>query len=386
MQELRQLECRGCALKRISKDTYPLLPHLSFLDIGDNEIKSIHADDLKVLTSLKYLKLDGNHIAGLHDNTFSNQPLLKKLNLARNQIAKIAANAFVELYNLTELDLSFNRLEKIHEGSFEPIASTLEVLSLSGNLIKPHTLKELSSLQVLRELRLSNCGLLELAVQIFPDNLEILDLSGNHIAVFNAEVLPKALRQLDVSKNRIRGIEEYDLQKLDHLQFLNLQQNPWSCDLCHIVPLLERANRSATFSEIICTAPYTERGKTLGMLEKSDLTWCTAASYSKGDADFFLVSTDGNIGIIAASMSVCLLFITILAIIGALWYSRRHAARYYTHEDKLAVEGETIFDANHSPLFCDGELSFKFPLDGEKKVSISTIEDMKKEHSIMNGT
>ncbi|KAL1490371.1 hypothetical protein ABEB36_013080 [Hypothenemus hampei] len=388
VQELRQFECRGCALKKINKEVYRLLPYLSVLDMGDNEIKAIHADDLKDLANVKVLKLDGNQIFSLHDNTFSNQIALRKLTLARNELTKIGANAFVELYNLTELDLSYNKLEKIHDGAFEAVSSTLEILALSGNQLKTHTLKELGQLQALKELKLSGCGITEYDLDIkknitFPKNLESLDLSANHISVMNTEFLPAKLKSLDIAKNRLRGIDEYNLQRLDHLKSLNLQGNPWSCDLCYIVPLLERANRSATFSDILCVSPYTVRGKSLGMLEKGDLTWCTAASYSTGDADYFLVSSDGNIGIIAASMSVCLLILTILAIIGTLCYSRRHAARYYTHEDKLAIEGENIVDNNHSPLFCDGELSFKFPLDNDsKKITISTIEDIKKEHSI----
>ncbi|CAG9771869.1 unnamed protein product [Ceutorhynchus assimilis] len=388
VQELRHLECRGCALKKFSKDLYHLLPHLQFLDIGDNEIRTIHADDLRNLTNLKNLKLDGNRIAVLHDNTFCNQPALKRLSLGRNEITKITSNAFVELYNITELDLSYNKLEKIHEGAFEVISGTLEVLDLSGNQLKMHTLKEIAFLDNLKELKLSSCGIMEVDnIKMFPNRLESLDLSNNHISIINTEFLPLAsLHRLDISANRIRGIDEFNLQRLDKLKSLGLNNNPWSCDLCYIVPLLERANRSGTFSDIICQTPYTVRGKTLGMLQKAELTWCTAASYSTGDADFFLISSDGKIGIIAASMSVCLLFLTILAIIGALCYSRRHAARYYTHEEKMAYEGEHIFDNNQSPLFCDGELSFKFPLDGEKKMSIATIEDIKKEHSITNGT
>ncbi|XP_066156246.1 carboxypeptidase N subunit 2-like [Euwallacea fornicatus] len=386
VQELRHLECRGCALKKINKEVYRLLPHLIYLDIGDNEIKVIHSEDLRELPNIKVLKLDGNSITAIHDNTFMQQLVLRKLSLARNYLTKITVNAFVELYNLTELDLSDNKLEKIHEGALEPVKTSLEVLVLSGNKLKMHTLKELFNLEVLKELRLSSCGLIELSSEIFPKKLEILDLSKNHLSVLNTQLLPHFLCSLDASKNNIRGIDEYNLQKLDNLKFLNLQGNPWSCDLCYIVPLLERSNKSATFSDLVCAAPFTVKGKTLGMIEKNELAWCTAASYSTGDADFFLVSGDGNIGIIAASMSVCLLLLTILAIIGALFYSKRHAARYYTHEDKLAVDGEEMFDNNHSPLFCDGELNFKFPLDAEKKISISTIEEIKKEHAISNGT
>ncbi|XP_076270283.1 uncharacterized protein LOC143202565 [Rhynchophorus ferrugineus] len=386
VQELRHLECRGCALEKLNKEIFGLLPDLAYLDVGDNDIKNIHSNDLRDLINLKVLKLDGNQLTALHDNIFVSQAMLKKINFARNHITKISTNAFVELYNLTELDLSENKLEKIHEGAFEPIKTSLETLILSGNQLKMHTLKELATMEALRDLKLARCGIMDTKIHMYPGNLQILDLSGNYISSLDAYFFPLSLKELDISNNRLRGIDEIDMKKLDDLRFLDLQRNPWSCDICFIVPLLERANRSATFSEIVCATPFTVKGKTLGMLEKSELTWCSAASHSTGNPDFFLVSGDGKIGIIAASMSVALLFLTIVAIIGALLYTRRHAANYYTHEDKLAMEGENIFETNHSPLFCDRELSFKFPLDAEKRISISTIEDIKKEHSITNGT
>lgn len=380
-QELRHLECRGCALTKINKDVYKHLPNLAFLDVGENRLTAIHSDDLRHLTSLKQLKLDGNQIAVLQDNLFEGQTVLRRLTVSRNWLKQVGGNAFVGLYNLTELDLSYNRLSKVHEGALAVLGSSLEVLDLSGNHLKEHSLQELAGLEVLKELKLAECGLSSMELPL-PDGLEVLDVSSNHISSLQPS-LPFRLRLLDLSHNLLKGIDEYNMGRLDGVKELRLQGNPWSCDLCHVVPLLERANKSAAFSELTCASPFTVKGKTLRMLEKSQLTWCTA-SYSS-DADFFLVTTDGNIGIIAAGTSVCLLLLTVLAILVALCYSKRHAARYYTHEDKLE-EGENIFD-HQSPLFCDGELNFKFPLDGEKKISISTIEEVKKEHATLpNGT
>jgi hypothetical protein len=128
-------------------------------------------------------------------------------------------------------------------------------------------------------------------------------------------------------------------------------------------------------------------GRKLGVVRMSELTWCTVPSQGSGDANFYLLGEDGQLGLIAAGTSVSLLLLTVVGILGVLLYSRRHAAKYYTHEDKLAMDGDSIFD-NHSPLFCDErELSFKFPLEGgERKLSVSTIDEIKKEHAITNGT
>lgn len=215
-----------------------------------------------------------------------------------------------------------------------------------------------------------------------------MDLSENYLSGLSGKALPDGLLYLDISKNMFRGISNDDL--LDKIEFINvtlLDRNPWSCDLCFIVPLMNRVNRSSSFQNIVCSHPYVVEGKKLDALDRNQLTWCSSMSYPTGDANFFSINDNSRIGILAAGMSVCLLFLILFAIIGLICYSKRHAAKYYTHEDKLAVENDFLPD-NHSPLFCDDrELSFKFPLDNslnEKKVSIATIDEMKKEHKITN--
>lgn len=386
LQDLRSLECRGCALTKLNNEIFHLLPHLSHLDLGDNEIQTLPRKELRNLISLKHFKLDGNQISVIYDSTFVHQLMVKKLNVARNHITRISREAFQDVHNLTELDLGYNKI-----GEFDflyALSESLEVLILNGNRFKLEALTVLTNMSVLRDLRLSGCEFTDIYADIFPPALSVLDLSGNHLSVLSKEVLPPYLQALDISHNRFRGLSEDVLLFLDNTPTLKFENNLWSCDLCYIVPLLDRVNKSVIFREIVCASPYIVKGKKLEMIRKNELTWCTTPSYSVSDANFFLIGEDGKVGIIAAGTSVLLLVLTVFAIIGALCYSRRHAARYYTHEDKLAREGESIFDDhNQSPLFCDGELNFKFPLDsGDKKISIATIDELKKEQTITNGT
>ncbi|VEN39475.1 unnamed protein product [Callosobruchus maculatus] len=385
VQELRSLECRGCALTRLNNEIYHLLPHLTHLDLGDNDIKTLNSEDLRDLTNLKHLKLDGNQLTAIPNSTFVYQPMLKKLNLAKNHIAKISSEPFTNAYNLTELDLGHNELKNLD--FLRSVAETLEVLVLSGNHLKQHALKVIYEMTALKELHLADCGLADIHSPIFPPSLRALDLSSNHLSALQSEVMPFNLVELDISSNRFRGISEEVMILLDNAQVLKFENNMWSCDLCHIVPLLDRVNRSASFREVICSAPFAVKGKKLCAIRKNELSWCTVPSYPMSDADYFLVARDGKVGLMIAGTSVVLLVLAISGVIAALCYSRRHAAKYYTHEDQLAKEGESIFENNHSPLFCDGELSFKFPLDnGDKKISIATIDEIKKEHCITNGT
>ncbi|XP_049822408.1 leucine-rich repeats and immunoglobulin-like domains protein 1 isoform X2 [Aethina tumida] len=390
IKDLRVLECRGCGLYKLDAEVNRQLSHLTHLDLGDNEIKSISSDELAGLRSLKTLKLDGNRIRSLSDGTFVHQAELSKLNLAKNEMMTVSSGAFLEMSNLTELDLANNRLVTLENGSLAPVADNLEVLILTGNKLKFNSLQELMSVR-LKELYLHDCGIAEIYTKVFPDSLTLLDLSNNRLFTLLSDVLPTNLTTLDLSNNKFRGLGEQELIALDNIKHVKLDKNPWSCDLCYIIPMLDNMNRSAVYSDITCKYPYTMRNRKLGTIQRNELTWCTASTYysdsenSENSANFFFLGEDGRVGIVAAGMSVCLLVLTCLVIVGAFFYSRRHAAKYYTHEDKLAKEGESILDNNHSPLFCDRELSFSFPSD--KKISISTIDEIaKKEHVITNGT
>lgn len=384
---MRVLECRGCGLTKID-DMFHLLPHLTHLDLGSNHIKYVVQQEFKDLLNLRYLKLDGNYIATIDADTFVAQSEMKKLSLAKNKITTVDPMAFNGLSNLTDLDLGYNRLEYADQNAFDPVSGTLNRLVLSGNHIDLNNLLNILLKLPVRELHLAEMGLDVLPPQVLPNTVNVLNLGGNYLSSLSAQALPLELHDLDLSKNRFRGLNEEVVRRIEQMERVRLENNPWSCDSCHIVPLLERTNRSTAISDLKCVSPYTVEGKLLGNLKMSDLTWCNAATYETGDANFFLTGEDKGLGLIAAGGSVLLLFMTVLGILAVLCYSRRHAAQYYTHEDKLSGERDSIFDNNPSPLFGDErELCFKFPLgNDEKRISISTIDEIKKEHAITNGT
>lgn len=236
-----------------------MLPKLTHLDLGDNEIKIMHSEDLKNLVRLDQFKLDGNFLTSLHDSTFTHQPYLRTLNLARNHISKISKDTFVGANNLTVLDMSHNKFDRLD--FLLPILDTLETFVLNGNRFKYKSLEELSNMIVLKELRLSDCGLADINTKIFPDSLSLLDLSGNHLSALPKDSLPPNLTELNISRNRFRGLPDDVLTILENTQTLSLENNQWSCDLCHIVPLLDRINRNIAYREIICSTPYVVKGK-----------------------------------------------------------------------------------------------------------------------------
>lgn len=47
-QELKELKCRNCNIKKINPQVYNLLPQLGILDLGDNQVRPIHMSFTKL--------------------------------------------------------------------------------------------------------------------------------------------------------------------------------------------------------------------------------------------------------------------------------------------------------------------------------------------------
>ncbi|XP_018324260.1 leucine-rich repeat-containing protein 15-like [Agrilus planipennis] len=386
IQQLQELECRGCALLSINAEVFQHLQQLVSLDFGSNEIERIFANDFMHLTNLKKLKLDGNRLSAVSNGDFVYLTNLEKLNLARNANSKIEPNAFERLSELRVLDIGYNRLDELDSNMLRDLSDQLETLVLSGNGLSIFFVITLRNSTVLKELHLADMGITDIPPAVLPPNLEELDLSGNYLFYFQPGAIPSNLSVLDISRNRFRGLNEDVLVQISQVPVLKLKDNPWLCDMCHIIPLLQRVNISEDIRNVQCFGPRSHEGRILGTILQNELEWCSAPGYTTSDTSGYFLQ-DTRIGIIAATASVLLLILTGTAIIVALCYSKRHAAKYYTHEEKRAAESESIFDNQMSFLGDDKEISFKFPVDyGEKKVAIATIDDeIKKDKMITNG-
>ncbi|XP_017773954.1 PREDICTED: toll-like receptor 6 [Nicrophorus vespilloides] len=386
VKDLRVLECRGCMLTVLNPLVHELLPHLTHLDIGENQVTWMDATSFRDLRKLKVLKLDSNQLSVIPTGVLSNHTDLKRLHLGRNSISNVEEGAFRNLVNVSELDLGYNKLERLEGDALRDTRKSLERLVLSGNKLRADDIKELlAEMSVLKDLQMAEMALGALDEGVIPETVAVLNLGGNQLPYLAAYVLPRDLKDLDLSRNVFRGLQDDVVKKVENVR-CKLDNNPWSCDLCHITHMLASVNRSRDFYSVRCSLPYHHRNKILGTLDRDELSWCNAQSYSSEGANLYLSRDDGRLGIIAAAASLLLLLLTALAVLAAVFYTRRHAARYYTHEERRLDEKEAIFE-NQSPLFGE-ELSFKFPLDPiDRKISIATIDEIKKEQrAVSNGT
>lgn len=401
LQELRIFECRRCGLRTMNPQIYNLLPHLTSLDLGENDFHFLPYDEFQDLHKLKYLWMDGNKLSVVLEKTFILQKELQKVSFARNRLAKVTNTAFLNVTSLVELDLSYNKLYRLEPLIFHPIAENLQRLYLSGNRIPAGDIKGV--LQTLgsniRHVSIADMrDFTEIPIDLFNNQkLQYLNLSGNNLSSFPSEVfksLPN-LVELDLSRNKFTGFGDRLLSKLERIAIVHLGQNPWACDLCNIVPILNRLNRTigATLKSLKCASPRYLVNRKLSTLQETDLRWCGETD----DYDDFLDGTLTNffkqhglvIIIILTSLSVFVILVGTILLVRCCF--KRASDNIYFDEDKFeqtkrnsAQTQETVLDNSNTALFeQNGGISFKFPLEmtvSDRKMSVSTVSvDVKKE-------
>ena len=208
------------------------------------------------LRDLRYISLAGNRFYdGLPVDVFRYQANLETLDIGYCHLAVIQWNLFSGLWNLKTLDLRGNYIRELPMQVFYDLNS-LDTLKLSHNAIRQLQSKVLVGLYNLRVFEMEECRLTDIDADVFmaTKHLRELDLSNNGIARFEPGVLligslhrvhldgnrlravPSdiaylfALRELDLSYNRIARIDICEFSSIMNLTTLNLRENPFVCD------------------------------------------------------------------------------------------------------------------------------------------------------------
>lgn len=381
LQDLRVLELRGCGVKRINTQIYHLLPYLSHLDLGNNQIQFLAEDEFHDLHRLHSLKLDGNMLPVILEKTFVHQQQLRYLCLSKNRLAKITDTAFLNLTSLVELDISYNKLSKLESSAVTHIADSLQKLIISGNSFTVSLIRTiLQSLYRVWHLEIAHMKLSVIPEKFVPDRIKKLNISGNNISALSIHAIPRQLLELDISNNQLKGLNETVLMKFDKLKYLKLLENPWSCTLCHIKPMLLRVNRTTYLKNVTCASPEKLTGKFLIEIRLDDIQPCTKDNGNKKTI------TSDKLGLLIGL--ICVVLLAIFSVIFVIFsYISRHS-RSEPQGQKRTIEVTGAGLENAAAFFCKDEISFKFPLDlTQRKMSISTIDEIKKDsQNLTNGT
>lgn len=219
-----------------------LLKQLTYLDLSDNSgnvfVSSYFSLDKKRfvnMTNLKWLNLSYNRINGIVNETFQGLTNLVILGLKNSTIFYVGNNSFATLRNLKFLNLENNPFGPTITLSKEVFngLENLEVLLLGGCSISALN-SPFTSLKSLLHLGLERNRLHSLAPETFLPliNLRSIDVSKNILTSWqqNVFVWNKNLSKVVASHNKFTYLSEPMLEDFSGLRYLDVAENPFSCD------------------------------------------------------------------------------------------------------------------------------------------------------------
>ncbi|XP_047038831.1 leucine-rich repeat neuronal protein 3-like [Helicoverpa zea] len=168
--------------------------------------------------TIEVLNLSRCSIEFIENASFRDLQEMRVLDLSYNKLTteKLSPHAFEgrfapeeyePLASMRVLNLAYNDLHSLHQDLFEHLPE-LEELDLSGNpltTIDHVTLIAISSLPMLKSLRMRSCQLAEIPSKFLHT--------------------PRYLERLDISDNRLSAVPQ-ELDEAKNLVYLNLNQNP----------------------------------------------------------------------------------------------------------------------------------------------------------------
>eukprot|EP00095_Tigriopus_kingsejongensis_P004365 maker-scaffold57_size444674-snap-gene-1.13 protein:Tk04365 transcript:maker-scaffold57_size444674-snap-gene-1.13-mRNA-1 annotation:"toll-like receptor 1" len=226
------------------------MSQLQSLNLSRNRLQVIRSGSLEPLLasgSLRDLDLSWNQISGLEDHSLATNSqtsqLLQVLNLAHNRLSQLPANLLVSRRSLgqehadspthvglSELYLSNNSLSHVPRGLLDRLTH-LVVLNLSHNALTNKWLQEspFQALKSLVALDLSYNRLTGMEARFFQglESLQVLTVAHNQIHSVSGQmgpVMPK-LHALVLAHNDIESLPSNAFDGLEHLSSLGLDHN-----------------------------------------------------------------------------------------------------------------------------------------------------------------
>ncbi|CAH0761760.1 unnamed protein product [Diatraea saccharalis] len=203
------------------------------VDMSDNSFENITAI---AELPIEILNLSRCGIESIEFAAFRDLQQMRSLDLSHNKLTsslsphvfegRYSPQLYEPLLSMEVLNLAHNELHSLHSDLFEHVPELTE-LDLTGNpmtVIDDRTLISISSLSMLKVLRLRSCQLTEIPDKFLHTfrNLERLDLSDNLLAGVPQELAEsKNLLYLNLNQNPIKKL---DVNSEDHPGFPRLRK------------------------------------------------------------------------------------------------------------------------------------------------------------------
>ena len=210
--KLNTIDLYGNDIDYIAKNSFTGLELIEKIDIINNKVSSIHRDVFSNLPSL--VELDLSEIPLRDFPNLNGTISLRILKLQNCKLKYIPEYFCHDLQSLMTLDLAFNKIEKL------PILSQcklLEVIDLYENEISSIH-KQFDELENLEILNLSDNHIEEIGSEVFKSTVSMTTLFLKHNIISfihrNAFVRIRNLEYLDVSYNNLREFPTKGLKSL----------------------------------------------------------------------------------------------------------------------------------------------------------------------------
>lgn len=118
LTEVRYLKFENFGIKDIQAGAFSIIPHLTVLEMYDNNIRSIKYGVFNYLNVTKII-LDKNAIAQIDAGAFNYMPNLNVLSIEKNKISKLDPNWFYGSANIHSIYLDENRITSVPKNAFK---------------------------------------------------------------------------------------------------------------------------------------------------------------------------------------------------------------------------------------------------------------------------
>jgi len=209
----------------IPEDTVGKLARLQVLDLSGNRLTALPNDLWELGASLRALNLSGNAIRGALPNNVGNFARLQAFDISHNAFTGSLPQALGSIAGLQVLNTSHNQFQGQVPSAVIFGCGNLVAMDLSGNALDGD-LPDLSPLRSLSYLNLSGNRLRGSVIGALLEQLRVLDLSNNRISGlnFSSGYAGSALMYLDLSGNELLG--EFNVAgRFRNLRHVNLAHN-----------------------------------------------------------------------------------------------------------------------------------------------------------------
>ena len=345
------------------------------------------------------------------------------LSLSSNKLITLDPVAFFNV-SIAALDLSYNRIQYLDPEVLMPLNRSLSSLKIGGNplqvshvwsaVIAPRVNLSLTELD-LADIPLGRDPYFNVELFSFQTGLKVLNLSGTDLTGLPVELLRplNSLKELDISRNQLSSLTDMTLgvlTGLSALKVVHLHLNPWHCDACVIGPLIKWLDISPATRHIkhscrglksnagnlspsddgmpcpVCKDPLPVAGVELPRLDHVNLPTC---NYPPSLIDSGGLPSKVRVGSsslqnvqsmeflenpLYMALTCGTLTLILMAVCAAVAVASRHAASYYTHEDKRQHSAPEEAEPEGLPL-CPSITQIKDDCHSNGLVRDKTIND-----------